>query len=73
MSDAFLSHMRDTLAGIEAEGLMKTERLITFPVESAHLVTRGILGNILVDRQVDRLLTSRQRTGCNPFANTSKY
>ena len=31
MSDAFLSHMRDTLAGIEAEGLMKTERLITSP------------------------------------------
>ncbi len=31
MSDAFLSHMRDTLAGIEADGLMKTERLITSP------------------------------------------
>ncbi|MBY6004678.1 glycine C-acetyltransferase [Salipiger bermudensis] len=31
MSDAFLSHMRDTLAEIEAEGLMKTERLITSP------------------------------------------
>jgi len=31
MSDAFLRHMRDTLAGIEADGLMKTERLITSP------------------------------------------
>ena len=31
MAQAFLTHLRDTLAEIEAEGLMKTERLITSP------------------------------------------
>ncbi|MEO0496013.1 MAG: glycine C-acetyltransferase [Pseudomonadota bacterium] len=31
MSDAFLSHIKDTLAGIHAEGLYKRERMITSP------------------------------------------
>jgi len=31
MSDAFLTDIRDTLTTIEAEGLMKTERMITSP------------------------------------------
>ena len=31
MSQSFLSHVSDTLAGLEAEGLMKRERLITSP------------------------------------------
>lgn len=31
MSDAFLDHLRDTLARIEAEGLAKRERMITTP------------------------------------------
>ncbi|SDE51423.1 2-amino-3-ketobutyrate coenzyme A ligase [Salipiger thiooxidans] len=31
MAQAFLTHLRDTLAEVEAEGLMKTERLITSP------------------------------------------
>ncbi len=31
MSDAFLTHIRDTLTTIQAEGLMKRERLITSP------------------------------------------
>ncbi len=31
MSDAFLTHIRDTLSTIQAEGLMKRERLITSP------------------------------------------
>ena len=31
MSDSFLSHIRDSLSGIEAEGLSKRERLITSP------------------------------------------
>jgi glycine C-acetyltransferase len=31
MAQAFLTHLRDTLAEIEAEGLMKSERLITSP------------------------------------------
>ena len=31
MSQAFLTHLTDTLAGIEAEGLFKRERLITSP------------------------------------------
>ncbi|KUF10905.1 glycine C-acetyltransferase [Pseudoponticoccus marisrubri] len=31
MSDRFITHLQDTLAGIEADGLMKRERMITSP------------------------------------------
>ncbi|MGV6804130.1 MAG: glycine C-acetyltransferase, partial [Ruegeria sp.] len=31
MADAFLSHVSDTLSQIKAEGLYKTERMITSP------------------------------------------
>jgi glycine C-acetyltransferase len=37
----FLSHLSDTLAGIEAEGLYKRERLITTP-QSAHIRIRDV-------------------------------
>lgn len=42
MPDApdFLSHLRDTLASIEAEGLLKRERLIT-SAQSAHVTVAG--------------------------------
>jgi glycine C-acetyltransferase len=36
----FLSHLRDTLASIEAEGLLKRERLIT-SAQSAHVTVAG--------------------------------
>lgn len=36
----FLTHLRDTLAGIEAEGLMKRERLIEGP-QGAHVLIGG--------------------------------
>jgi len=38
--DDFLDHLRDTLAGIEAEGLMKRERLITGP-QGGHVTMEG--------------------------------
>ncbi|WP_435310959.1 aminotransferase class I/II-fold pyridoxal phosphate-dependent enzyme, partial [Primorskyibacter sedentarius] len=40
MTNAFLTHLQDELRGIEADGLMKRERLITSP-QGAHIDVGG--------------------------------